>query len=201
MFIVIESIDAAGGSTQAKLLADRLQKTGYDVLSLHFPQEDAPTGQLIYEKFLRNKNKLKLTRREQALLYIQDFFSRAEDIREHLQKSSPPARGGARGGGSSEQFAAQAQAARSLALARQGKTNAELGPREIKQYCRISADTEKIIYLAEQRFHLSGRGVHRLLKVARTIADLVEEENISSRDLAEALQYREQLQAALPEFV
>ncbi|HLD26070.1 MAG TPA: dTMP kinase [Candidatus Andersenbacteria bacterium] len=99
MFIVIESIDAAGGSTQAKLLADRLQKTGYDVLSLHFPQEDAPTGQLIYEKFLRNKNKLKLTRREQALLYIQDFFSRAEDIREHLQKSSPPARGGARGGG------------------------------------------------------------------------------------------------------
>ncbi|HLD25516.1 MAG TPA: hypothetical protein VJC05_00540, partial [Candidatus Andersenbacteria bacterium] len=118
-----------------------------------------------------------------------------------LLANSPPARGGARGGGSSEQFAAQAQAARSLALARQGKTNAELGPREIKQYCRISADTEKIIYLAEQRFHLSGRGVHRLLKVARTIADLVEEENISSRDLAEALQYREQLQAALPEFV
>ncbi|PIT97990.1 MAG: hypothetical protein COT71_03105 [Candidatus Andersenbacteria bacterium CG10_big_fil_rev_8_21_14_0_10_54_11] len=99
IFIVIESIDAAGGSTQAKLLADRLTKEKYHVFPLHFPQEDAPTGQIIYRKFLRNKNKLKFSRREQALLYIQDFFSRAEDIRQHLDRNSPPAGGLARGVG------------------------------------------------------------------------------------------------------
>lgn len=84
-FIVLESIDAAGGSTQAGLLAGRLEKAGYDVLTVHFPQEEKATGQLIYSKFLRNRNRLTLSRREQALLYIQDFFSRTADIAEHLR--------------------------------------------------------------------------------------------------------------------
>jgi thymidylate kinase len=54
---------------------------------LHFPQEDRPTGQFIYEKFLDNQNKPKLSRREQALIYIQDFFSRKEDIIKVLKKN------------------------------------------------------------------------------------------------------------------
>ncbi len=79
-FIVIEALDAGGSQTQTNLLGVRLKKEGYDVLQLHFPQEDRATGRLIYDKFLLSKNRPKLSRREQALLYIQDFYSRVEDI-------------------------------------------------------------------------------------------------------------------------
>jgi len=83
-FIVIEALDAGGSQTQTNLLADQLKGKNYQVLQLHFPQEDRATGQLIYDKFLLPKNKQKFSRREQALLYIQDFYSRAEDI-EHVR--------------------------------------------------------------------------------------------------------------------
>lgn len=85
-FIVIEALDAGGSQTQTDLLVSRLRREGHKVLQLHFPQEDRATGQLIYEKFLHANNKGKLSRREQALLYIQDFFSRAEDIRAALKR-------------------------------------------------------------------------------------------------------------------
>jgi dTMP kinase len=79
-FFVIEALDAGGSQTQTDLLAKHLKKEKYNVLKLHFPQEDRATGQLIYEKFLHHKNHNPFSRREQALLYIQDFFSRNEDI-------------------------------------------------------------------------------------------------------------------------
>lgn len=80
-FVVIEALDAGGSQTQTNLLAARLRKDGYSVLQLHFPHEDRATGRLLYDKFLLNKNEKKFSRREQALLYIQDFYSRLEDIR------------------------------------------------------------------------------------------------------------------------
>lgn len=104
-------------------------------------------------------------------------------------------------GATSREFAERAQKARQRQIDRQGKTNAELRVREIKQYCEIDGIGMKLLRQAEERFHLSSRGVHRLLKVSRTIADLEESDNIKSSHLAEALQYREQLQAALPDFV
>ncbi len=85
-FIVIEAIDAGGSQTQTGLLVQRLRSEGYQILQLHFPQEDYPTGQLIYRKFLHAGNRGKLSRREQALLYIQDFFSRAGDINHALRQ-------------------------------------------------------------------------------------------------------------------
>lgn len=101
----------------------------------------------------------------------------------------------------SRELAARAQAARQQQINRQGKTNAELKVREIKKYCDIDSLGMKLLHQAEERFHLSSRGVHRLLKVSRTIADLEGSDHIKSSHLAEALQYREQLQAALPDFV
>lgn len=79
-FIVIEALDAGGSQTQTDLLVKRLKKEKFEPLSLHFPQEDRATGQFIYQKFLFNKKKNSFSQREQALLYIQDFFSRLEDI-------------------------------------------------------------------------------------------------------------------------
>lgn len=110
-----------------------------------------------------------------------------------------PAEG--RGGYSSQALAALAVAARDRQISRQGKTNAELAVREIKKYCAIDDLSKKLLQQAEERFRLSSRGVHRLLKVSRTIADLEGSEHIKSSHLAEALQYREQLKAALPDFV
>lgn len=79
-FLVLEALDAGGSRTQTSLLVRRLHKEGYKPLQLHFPQEDRATGQLIYEKFLHHGRAKSFSRREQALLYIQDFFSRAEDM-------------------------------------------------------------------------------------------------------------------------
>jgi len=87
-FIVIEALDAGGSQTQTDLLVGRLKKEKYKVLDLHFPQEDRATGRMVYDKFLLPKNKGRFSKREQALLYIQDFFSRVEDMEGHLQAKS-----------------------------------------------------------------------------------------------------------------
>lgn len=85
-FIVIESLDAAGGSTQAGLLIGRIKKAGYKAYQFHYPQEDEPTGRMIYDKFLLHKNKNPFSRREQALLYIQDFFAESKKLREIITR-------------------------------------------------------------------------------------------------------------------
>lgn len=79
-FIVLEALDAGGSQTQTDLLVGHLKKEGYAPHQYHFPQEDKATGRLIYDKFLLNKNKYPFSRREQALLYIQDFFSQQEEM-------------------------------------------------------------------------------------------------------------------------
>ena len=86
-FIVIESIDAAGGSTQADLLVARLQQAGYQPHKFHYPQHNEPTGQVVYGKFLHAKNTAKFTRREQALLYIQDFFAGSSQLRNAIESA------------------------------------------------------------------------------------------------------------------
>jgi len=73
-------------------------------------------------------------------------------------------------------------------------TNAELGPREIKKFCQIDKEGEELLKKAIQRFSLSVRAYHRILKLARTIADLAGEEKIAPSHLAEAIQYRVRLE-------
>lgn len=75
-------------------------------------------------------------------------------------------------------------------LARQGKTNNRLGVKEIDQYCTLDMVSENLLKQAISRLNLSARAYHRILKVARTIADLSGVEKISNQHIAEAIQYR-----------
>lgn len=70
------------------------------------------------------------------------------------------------------------------------KTNSEINSRHIKDFCVLEADAEKLIAQAVESMRLSARVYHRLLKIARTIADLEGTENIKMNHMAEALQYR-----------
>ena len=65
-----------------------------------------------------------------------------------------------------------------------------LTPSKIEQWCKIGEEEEKLIKMAFDNLNLSARGYHRILKLARTIADLDGEENINSSHISEALQYR-----------
>jgi magnesium chelatase family protein len=86
------------------------------------------------------------------------------------------------------------QAARERQLQRFGEKpmtcNAEMGPSEVRDYCEVEASAEKLLKAAMQQLHLSARAYHRVLKLARTIADLAESEKIAANHVAEAVQYR-----------
>ncbi len=68
--------------------------------------------------------------------------------------------------------------------------NAQMPPKLIRKYCAISAEGEKLLETAITRLGLSARAHDRILKVARTIADLDAAANIETRHLSEAIQYR-----------
>lgn len=73
---------------------------------------------------------------------------------------------------------------------RQGAVNARMTDGEIKVHCRIDEESTRLIEMAMDRLGLSVRGYARVLKVARTIADLHERECIEPSHVAEAIQYR-----------
>ncbi len=80
--------------------------------------------------------------------------------------------------------------ARKLQLQRQGKANNTLGSLEIDTYCQPDDAGLTLLKTAIARLNLSARAYHRILKVARTIADLAGEVNIKPSHIAEAVQYR-----------
>lgn len=69
-------------------------------------------------------------------------------------------------------------------------TNAEMRPPQIKKYCQVDRASEALLRQAVDSKQLSARGYHRVLKTARTIADLEHSENILVRHVEEALAYR-----------
>jgi len=85
---------------------------------------------------------------------------------------------------------ARVVAARHRQHARAGKVNAWLGNREIEAHCRLSPEAGTLLERAIDRLGLSARAYHRVLKVARTIADLDGADDIATPHLAEALGYR-----------
>jgi len=68
--------------------------------------------------------------------------------------------------------------------------NSDMGERQIKAYCRLSPECEKILRAAFERLHLSARARSRIIKVARTIADLDCSERIEPNHILEATSYR-----------
>ncbi|MBL8029728.1 MAG: YifB family Mg chelatase-like AAA ATPase [Candidatus Doudnabacteria bacterium] len=72
----------------------------------------------------------------------------------------------------------------------QAKTNSEMSLVEIKKYCVLNSEAETLLAQTMKRYNFSGRSMHRILKVARTIADLEGMPDISPTNLAESVQYR-----------
>ena len=70
------------------------------------------------------------------------------------------------------------------------RCNADMGPAEVRQLCRVDETGRSLLKAAMQQLHLSARAYHRVLKLARTIADLAGSEQIHTSHIAEAIQYR-----------
>ena len=93
-------------------------------------------------------------------------------------------------GESSAAIRERATAARARQLARQGKPNAHLSVKQIEEHCMAEPDADQLARKAISALGLSARAYHRILKVARTIADLTGASGISTTHVAEAVQYR-----------
>jgi magnesium chelatase family protein len=107
---------------------------------------------------------------------------------------------GDRVGESSETIRARVQAARDIQNKRfsNGEAkdiicNADMRVGQIRQFCKLDDQNQSLMRSAMTQLNLSARAYHRILKLARTIADLAGSEDIQSVHLAEALQYRPKL--------
>ena len=80
--------------------------------------------------------------------------------------------------------------ARQAQLKRQDKPNRELSTSELEQHCKLTADNQTLLETAMEKLNLSARAYHRIIKVARTIADLEGQTEIAQPHLSEAISYR-----------
>jgi magnesium chelatase family protein len=68
--------------------------------------------------------------------------------------------------------------------------NARMGPRQIRQHCQLSDESQELIRVAMTQLNLSARAYDRILKVSRTVADLQSTDEIATEHVSEAIQYR-----------
>ncbi|MCK4706657.1 MAG: YifB family Mg chelatase-like AAA ATPase [Gammaproteobacteria bacterium] len=98
--------------------------------------------------------------------------------------------GNAPKGESSAQILERVNRAYQRQMQRCGKSNAELNNKEIDQFCQLGVKEKQVLNQAMDKLRLSARAYHRILKLARTIADISESEHIEMPHLAEAITYR-----------
>lgn len=92
-------------------------------------------------------------------------------------------------------IAARVDAAYRRQMKRQNTSNQRLTTREIDHHCRLDPESERVLRTAMEQFHWSARAYHRVLKVARTIADLAGANRITAEHISESVQYRRGLRA------
>jgi magnesium chelatase family protein len=90
----------------------------------------------------------------------------------------------------SDTVKARVQESRALQVKRQGKANAHLTTAEIKLHCQLSAADNEFLELAVEKLGLSTRAHHKIIKIARTLADMEGSDIILNKHLIEALSYR-----------
>ena len=112
------------------------------------------------------------------------------DLRVDVPAVSAQTLSAAPDGDPSAAMAARVLGARQRALQRQTCTNAQLAGAALDEHCRLEAAASTFLQTAAARLGWSGRGFHRILRVARSIADLEASEAINVSHLAEAIQYR-----------
>ena len=118
------------------------------------------------------------------------------DLRIDVPVISPAQLAAAPDGESSGAVATRVATASARALERQGCSNARLAPSDIDQQCRAESAAMALLQKAAARLSWSGRSYHRVLRVARTVADLAGSERITPAQMAEAIQLRRGLQSA-----
>jgi magnesium chelatase family protein len=115
------------------------------------------------------------------------------DLQVEVGAVAPEALAAAPDGEPSAAVAARVADARAAALSRQGGPNAALGGDALDLHCALDAAAARFLHAAAARLGWSARGYHRVLRIARTVADLAGSASIRSADLAEAIQYRRAL--------
>lgn len=93
-------------------------------------------------------------------------------------------------GDNSQTIRARVEATRMRQLARQGKANHQLSAPELERHCELSQADKNLLEQAIEKLGLSTRAYHRVLKLARTLADMSERELLTTVDISEALSYR-----------
>jgi magnesium chelatase family protein len=118
------------------------------------------------------------------------------DLHTHCPAVKPQELSNLKPGESSQAVRDRVQAAQKTQLQRFANTpissNGEMTSKQVKDFCSLDKDSQQLLETAVHRLHLSARSYFKIIKIARTIADLAGEDSIITSHLSEALQYRPQ---------